>query len=473
MAIIRDIAYAIGGLLTSPVWGIAMLRTGKWRTDWRGRFGHVRGNGDGKEGGGASVVAASSGSAKSNAVGAMKTVLIHAVSVGEVNATRAMVQQLSDRLASLPGGGRIVISATTNTGFARAVELFGNNHTVVRYPLDFTGSVRRFLTGIRPDVVALMELEVWPTFVGECARRDIPVCVVNGRLSERSYKRYRWIRPLIRGSFARLAAAAVQTIDYAKRFIAMGAIEERVTVTDSMKWDTSQVAEPESIRGVSELALAMGIDRSRPVIVAGSTGPGEEEMLIRTKPKGAQLVLVPRKPERFEEVAALIKATAPPGPGPYARAKPQAKVVRRSERPDGTTRFTDDNELFLIDTMGELRKAYALADVAIVGRSFIDLFGSDPIESIALGKPTIIGPRYGDFQDIVDTFRSEDGIVVSDAPCEAASGLLANRERARELAVNGRRVILSRQGATARHVELIMRLLSEKNMKSGKQENMK
>ena len=436
MPLLRDLMYGLVIAATSPVWLVSMLRSGKWRTDWRGRFGYVKGK---------RSEAASGGEND-------KTIMIHAVSLGEVNATREMVRRIHEELA---GRGRIVITTTTNTGYDRAMELYGKQHKVLRYPFDFTRSVRRFLEAVKPDVVVLVELEVWPTFVEECARRAIPVCVVNGRLSERSYKRYKRVRWLMRKSFASLAKCAVQTAEYGARFLGMGADEKRVRVTDSMKWDTSRVMEPGDVKGVHELAVAMGINRNKPVIVAGSTGPGEEEMLIRTKPTGVQLVIAPRKPERFEEVAMVMK-----------RAKPQAAVVRRTQWADGTMRAVDGTEIFLLDTMGELRKAYALADVVIVGRSFIDLFGSDPIESIALGRPTVIGPRYGDFTEIVETFAGEDGIVISGEPCDAASGLIENPERARELAVNGRRVILSRQGATERHVAMVMGLLESKEQQS-------
>ena len=442
MPLLRDLMYGLVIAATSPVWMVSMLRSGKWRTDWRGRFGHVKGMGSEAASGGAGG----------------KTIMIHAVSLGEVNATREMVRRIHEQLA---GQGRIVITTTTNTGFDRAVELYGKQHTVLRYPFDFTRSVRRFLNAVQPDVVVLVELEVWPTFVEECAKRAIPVCVVNGRLSERSYMRYKRVRRLMRNSFASLAACAVQTGDYATRFIGMGAVEERVRVTDSMKWDTAKVVEPHDVAGVNELAMAMGINREKPVIVAGSTGPGEEQMLIRTKPAGVQMVIAPRKPERFEEVAAVVK-----------RAKPQAAVVRRTQCADGSQRGQDGTEIFLLDTMGELRKAYALADVVIVGRSFIDLFGSDPIEPIALGKPTVIGPRYGDFTEIVETFKAEGGIVISSEPCDAASALLGDAAWARELAVNGRRVILSRQGATERHVALVMELMAERE-KAKKRESEK
>jgi len=177
------------------------------------------------------------------------------------------------------------------------------------------------------------------------------------------------------------------------------------------------------------------------LIVAGSTGPGEEQMLIATKPPGVQFMLVPRRPERFEEVARLA-------PG----------IVRRTMSEPGRAGPVP-GDLFLLDTMGELRKAYALADVAIVGRSFRGLHGSDPIEPIALGKPTIIGPHHSDFADIVSAFRSAGGIDVTTEPCARAAQLLAARDEANAMAARGREVIHDHQGATQRHAALIRELM--------------
>jgi 3-deoxy-D-manno-octulosonic-acid transferase len=180
------------------------------------------------------------------------------------------------------------------------------------------------------------------------------------------------------------------------------------------------------------------------LIVAGSTAPGEDKLLIDTCPPEAQLLLVPRKPEWFAGVAAL-------SPG----------IVRRTEHPDGQSRPLDGQRLFLLDTIGELRKAYALADVVIVGRSFLGLYGSDMMEPIALGKPTIIGPHHADFADIMGALIAGEGIIVSAEPGKVAAELLADPTRARALAERGRRVILSRQGATERHAELLLRLMPQ------------
>ena len=414
MSVALDAIYATAAALTSPLWLFRLLRTGKWKTDWPARFGRCGPVED----------------------GAGPRLLIHAVSVGEVNAVRMLVEQLR---ASTDF--RIVISTTTDTGLARARGLFEPAIRVERYPLDFSGSVRRFLDAVRPDVVALTELEIWPNFVAECHRREVPVCVVNGRLSRRSFGGYKLVAPFLKPTFGRLAAVGGQSGAIAGRFVALGTPAGRVNVLDTMKWDSAALAD--SVAGTDQLGTAMGIDRSRPVVVAGSTGPGEERMLIETCPPQGQLVLVPRRPERFDQVAALVGG-----------------MVRRSEHPDGSSRPVDGQECFLLDTMGELGKAYALADVAIVGRSFLGLYGSDMIEPIALGKPTIVGPHHSDFSHVMEALVAGQGVVVTDRPGQVAAELLADRARAARLASSGRSVILSRQGATACHVEMINRLLN-------------
>lgn len=416
-----DVLYLIGMTLASPVWGFRLWWTGKWRTDWPARFGR-----------GATLQ-------RAEGPDRPRRLLIHAVSVGEVNAIRLLTETLQRRSA---GRLEVVVCTTTDKGFERATKLYGNRLTVLRYPFDFSASVSRFLDRVAPDAVALTELEVWPNFVRACERRSIPVCVINGRLSARSFRWYRRVRAILRPSFARLARAAVQTSDYAERFKAMGVPADRVEVLDTMKWDTAELAD--TLPGAEELARTMGIDRTRPLIVAGSTAPGEEELLLKTRPPGVQLMLVPRRPERFDEVAGLV---------------PGAGVVRRTQCPDGTARPVDDREIFLLDTIGELRKAYALCDVALVGRSFLGLYGSDPIESIALGKPTIIGTHHSDFADTIKAFVDGGGIIISDRPCEEAARLLADRAAAKKLAEAGRTVIRARQGSTERHATMLLKLL--------------
>ena len=438
-----DIFYLAGALLASPVLLARTLRTGKWRTDWKARFGHVAPL-DGLQAGSTVTGDATGGTQLAPRVRAavgsrpnLPTVLVHGVSVGEVAATRGLVERLAGR-------ARVVVSSTTDTGVERARSLYGGRHPVVRYPFDLSWMVRRFLDAVRPDAVALAELEVWPNFVSECTRRGIPVCVVNGRLSTSSYRGYqrarRWVRPV----FRQLAAVGAQNEVYARRFVELGTPPARVQVTDTMKWDTS--GRPRTGPRVEQLAAVLGIDRTRPLIVAGSTGPGEEEELIATRPPAAQLLLVPRRPERFDAVAALRpdirrRSAADRPPAPRPAANPPA-------------------DLFLLDTMGELELAYALADVAIVGRSFVPMGGSDPIPPVAAGCPTLIGPHHENFAEVVSALQAGGGVIVTASPMEEAARMLEDADARQAMAECGQRVIEQHRGASRRSAHLVMGLIA-------------
>jgi 3-deoxy-D-manno-octulosonic-acid transferase len=410
-----DLLYAMGALVSSPILAIGLLKTGKWRTDWRGRFGKT----------------------PPLPRDSRPTLLLHGVSVGEINATRALVDHLT---ATDSSPIRIVVSSTTNTGIDRAKELYGDRLDVVQFPFDFSWMVSRFFDAVRPDAVALMELEVWPNLTQVCGARGVPLSVINGRLSENSFKHYRWSRPFVRSMFRALAAVGAQTELYAQRFRSLGTPPDRITVTDTMKWDTVTLVD--EVEGAQVLRDSMGIDPSKPLVVAGSTGPGEEELLLAGKSEGVQLLLVPRKPERFDEVARLT-------PG----------MVRRSERPDGATPPPGGGEVFLLDTMGELTKAFSLADVAVVGRSFVPLGGSDPIEAIALGKATLMGPHFANFKDVVEGFETAGGIRITDRPMEVAEDLLKSPDSRKAMGEKGREVIRLRKGATGKNAGIVHDLL--------------
>ena len=413
-----DLLYLIAAAVTSPIWLIRMARTGKIRTDWPGRFGRVQ----------PPIPTPAPG---------RQRLLFHAVSVGEVNAIRQLVERLADEFD-------IVIATTTDTGFARAQALWGRSpHRIVRYPFDFSWAVSRFLRAVQPAAVALTELEVWPNFTAVCQARGVPVCVINGRLTERSFSRYRLVKWIMQRSFARLAFAAVQNDAYAARFKGMGAAVDRVHLAGTMKWDTAQIAD--RVEGADRLAREMGIDRSRPLIVAGSTAPGEHELLHAATPAGVQLLCAPRKPEWFDQAASALPHCLR---RTHARA-PAASDIPRSDR-------------FLLDTIGELRMAYALADLVVIGRSFGDLHGSDMMEPAALGKAVIVGPAVRDFQDTVDALLAGDGIVqiTADQLPQTVARLLDDPVRRRQIADNARRIIQANQGATERHARLIRDMLA-------------
>lgn len=409
-----DLAYGIGAALLAPVW----MR--KSRAGWDERFGHT-------------PVLPAKGS---------RRLMVHGVSMGEQGALRTLIPML------LEGGAEIVVSASTDTGIEQARKLYGSMQGVhvVRYPLDFSSSVKRFLDAVAPDAVALCELEVWPNFIAECTRRGLPVAVINGRLSAKSFKGYSRLRPLLRRTFARLSLAAVQDEAYAERFRAMGVPESRITIADTMKWDTAHLSD--EVAGADELAAAMGIDRSKLLVVAGSTSEGEERLLHEACPPGVQLLCAPRKPERFDAAAADL-------PGCTRRSGAANRAGLGSGKPR-----------FLLDTLGELRKAYALADVVVVGRSFglpgAQKGGSDPIEPVALGRATVIGPSYANFTTVVDTLRTAGGLDVASAGelRVVLGGLLNDASKRAAMARRGRACIREHQGSTRRHATLLLAMLN-------------
>lgn len=401
-----DLLYIPLALATAPFWAL------KRRGGWAGRFGK--------------------GDPLPPKQPGRPRVMLHAVSVGEVSALRSLVPLLTSE-------AEVVITTTTDTGTARARELFGDTCRIERYPLDFSWSVRRFLDRVAPDVVALVELEIWPQFVDACAARSIPTCIINGRLSARSFKGYQKIAGFLGKRLRTLAFAAVQDADYAQRFEALGLPPDKCLIVGTMKWDGAGLVD--EVPGAAELAQQLGIDRSKPLIVAGSTAEDEEALLLRAKPPGVQLLCAPRKPEHFE-----VAARALPG------------CVRRSNVAVGDRA----SGLFLLDTIGELRKAYSLADVVVVGRSFGSLYGSDPIEPVALGKPTVIGPATSDFAQNVRDLVHGGGLlqIAREQLGETLSQLLADPAQRRRLGEAGRALIRERQGASARHAELILTLVA-------------
>jgi 3-deoxy-D-manno-octulosonic-acid transferase len=391
-------------------------------------------------------------------------IMMHAVSLGEINATRAMVRSMAEIRPDL----QFIISTTTETGAQRGQELYGSDPrvTLIRYPLDFTRSINRVLDNLRPGVVVLMELEVWPNFMRQCRRRDIPVVLVNGRLTAGSFRNYRLGGALVRRMFARLAAVCAQEQSYADRFIALGAAPDRVQVTGTMKFDTAEIGD--SVSGANELASDLGLHQDEELIwVCGSTGPGEEIILLRlyrgilkSHPR-LRLVLVPRKPERFDEVAGLIRdhgfeliRRSRPSRSPSAGASPADAPISQP--------------VILGDTMGELRKFYSLADVVFVGRTLVDLgsrqHGSDMIEPAALAKPLIVGSFTGNFAAVMSCFREADAVREVHNGQELAQQvelLLNDHQSAQAMGRRAQDVVRRQQGATARNVSIILAQLEQ------------
>ena len=464
MQALTDVAYCVAAIFTSPLWLWWLFGTGQQRTDWRARFGFgaqlppVRTK--------PLIHTSADNTPQSSHTNVQRgRILVHAVSMGEVNAARYLVERLSKHC-------EVVLSATTDTGFARALAVAPAGVSVVRYPLDINMAVERFLNRVQPDLVALVELEAWPNFIRACSSRNIPIAVVNGRISDRGFKRYKLARWFLKPLFKRFLFVSAQTQLYADRFVFMGVPTERVHVGGTMKWDSAPVAPALSVNTATgapsaidqathaaqqraledaqqlanDLARELGIDRARPLVVAGSTADGEEALLHACVPEGVQLLCAPRKPARFNDAAIAL-------PG----------CVRRTHRPIGSGDGQRGSDRFLLDTMGELKKAYALATVVVVGRSFGDLHGSDMMEPVALGKATIIGPRYGDFADTAQKLLDAGGLlcVTREALPRVLQELIADaaaRERMIDAAMG---VIRREQGATTSNEMLLRELLQD------------
>ncbi len=377
-----------------------------------------------------------------------KCVWIHAVSVGEVNSARTIITGLKEKLPAC----EIVISATTDTGFTRAEALYGNEYKVFYFPFDISFVVRRAFNRLNPAMCLLMELELWPNFIAMAQKRAVPIAVVNGRISDRSFPRYKRIKPLIKKTFARVNLFLAQTNEYAQRFIALGGRAGATVVTGTLKYDTAQISD--RIAGAEEVKEALTIGDER-LWVAGGTGPGEEKLIVdvyaRLKENfnDLRLVIVPRKPERFEDVAQLIKQSA-------------HGLVRYSMVKDRHGSDIDKNAIILGDTMGDLRKFYSLAKIVFVGRSLVPMGGSDMMESTAMGKCTIFGPHTFNFKQTVTALLENEGAIEvrdADGLAEMMQKCLADDDFANRLAVNGQNVIKNNQGATEKSIEAVVKLL--------------
>jgi 3-deoxy-D-manno-octulosonic-acid transferase len=426
MGILLDAIYALGLVAASPVWLYRMIRHGRYRTGIAERFG-----------------------AAPVRYGLQPIIWIHGVSLGEVNAARTLVREIHRELPDY----RVVVSSTTDTGMSAATRLFAQDHLVFHWPLDFSLAVSRALNRLQPNLVVLMEGEVWPNFLAGCNRRGIPVVVVNARMSrDKGYPRYRMLGPLAARLFNRLTAIGAQDESYAERYRSLGVLPEKVHATGMLKYDSADTSD--RVAGQDALAAALGLRDADRLIVAGGTGPGEEDILLdvyarlKAKRPAARLAIVPRKPERFDDVAGLIASRG------FA-------LVRRSRRPDGTAGEADPRAVILGDTMGELRKFYALATCVFVGRSLVPMGGSDMIEAAALGKATCFGPHTFNFPQAEDLARHGCARVADAADLEhELDKWLSDPAAAAEAGKTAREYVRSQQGATKRNVEMICKVLN-------------
>ncbi|WP_373190372.1 lipid IV(A) 3-deoxy-D-manno-octulosonic acid transferase [Halomonas sp.] len=379
-----------------------------------------------------------------------RTLWLHCASVGEVQAARPLIEALGQRWP----GHRLVVTTMTATGAERVLVLARNrqasgagaevSHHFV--PLDFPGAARRFVARLQPDLAIFFETELWPNLLAACDRAGVPVAVVNGRLSPRAWRGYRRLRPLMEEALSHVAWLAAKSDADARRYLELGMAPERTTVVGSLKFDIDTSNET---RQVSErLRTRLG---NRPVWVAGSTHPGEDEQVLaahvrlRERLPDALLVLVPRHPHRFDDVAALCRQAG-------------LTLARRSrdEWPG------DDTAVYLGDTMGELLALYGAADLAFVGGSLVPIGGHNLLEPAALGTPVLTGPALVNFEDVAEAMR-EAGALVEVVDAESLANqllrLFDNRQARHRLAEAGRSVVTANRGALARTLAVLEALV--------------
>jgi 3-deoxy-D-manno-octulosonic-acid transferase len=370
----------------------------------------------------------------------------HGVSVGEIHLLRGVVDGFRRHHPDFD----CIISTTTNTGFEEARKRFPDL-PVIYWPFDFSWAVRRALRKVNPSLVVLAEGELWPNFLVAAHRRGVPVAVINGRMSPRSVRRYRllgrWIRPL----FRRIDLFAVQTVEYADVYRALGVEPERVWVTGSVKYDGVSVDRRNP--RTQELGRLLGVRQSDLVWIAGSMQAPEEEIVLdifrraRIRHPNLRLLLVPRQKERFEEVAASLRRWGEP--------------FRR--RSDLAGRVADREAVILMDTIGELGALWGLADVAFVGGSLDGRRGGqNMIEPAAFGVAVVFGPHVWNFRDTA-TRLVEAGAAVQVADAagldEAVGRLLVDPLERRRLGEAAQQLVRSQQGATERTLACLDQLL--------------
>ncbi|HVX12522.1 MAG TPA: 3-deoxy-D-manno-octulosonic acid transferase [Pirellulales bacterium] len=424
MRYLFNLAYIALIALASPLLVYRAIAQGKYRTGWLQKlFGLVPSRpGDGP------------------------CIWFHAVSVGEVNLLAPLLAEIGRRSPEW----RCVVSTTTMTGFAAARKKYGGL-TVFYCPLDFSWAVDTALRRIRPTCLVLAELELWPNLIAAARRSGAPVAVINGRLSERSFEGYRRLRRLIGRSLVQIDLVAAQNDEYAKRFLTLGADPRAVCVTGSMKFDGAQTdRQNQATQSLRHLA---GILEGDTVFLAGSTQEGEEEVALAAYRASCgehpqlRLVIVPRHPERFDAVAAMLDRSG-------------VDWQRRSRLEQGAPR--PEARVLLVDTIGELGAWWGTASIAFVGGSLGNRGGQNMIEPAAYGAAVCFGPNTRNFRDIVDQMLSEQAAVVVQDSAELTTFVrrcLNDQAFANGLGSRARALVRKQLGATRRTYDLLAPLV--------------
>ena len=379
------------------------------------------------------------------------SIWVHAVSVGEVLAARPLISELRRRYPRL----RLFLSTTTRAGQQLARRSVTDVDGVLYFPFDWTFSTRRTLNEVKPRLFVMIETEIWPNLLRECRRRGVRTVLVNGRISYRSFPRYRLIRPFFRRVLADIDRFCVQGEEAAKRLVQLGTDPARITVTGSLKFDALDVI-PTPGLGRERVLRFFRMFPTRPVLVAGSTLKGEEEAIVRafnrlrTSGSHPLLVLAPRHPERFAEVERLCRQEG-------------LSTIRRTELPIDAEPRAD---AVVLDTIGELAEVYQIATVVFVGGSLVRAGGHNILEPAVFGKPIVFGPHMENFAEIAKAFLANDAAseVRSDRELDATIvSLMGDPVRRARLGAAARALVEANRGARDKTLAVIAGLVPPKD----------
>lgn len=429
---------ALGALAATPYFFIKGLRSGKYLSNLSERFGKVP----------AELTLKSSG-----------CIWIHAVSVGEVLAALPLARRLKIEFPQTP----LVISTTTATGQALAKKRIDFADGLFYFPFDWAWIVRRVIRAIKPACIIIMETEIWPNFLREACRANVPIVFANGRISDRSFRRHKRllgafsfvIRRFYKNVLANATIFLMQSESDADRVRTLGAPPERVIVTGNLKYDS-----PQPTATPLESWLAAAVDRfgRRPLIIAGSVTSGEEPLVLiafgvlQGQIRNSFLVLAPRKPERFDAAARHIEES-------------HRKYVRRSQLRlagnDGDA-LAGGESVLLLDSIGELAGLYRIADAVFVGGSLVPAGGHNLLEPAGFGKPPLFGPSMENFQEVAAAFLARGAALQVDSPESLGVAwieLVEDSERNRSMGETARSLVEENRGATERTIKRIISLL--------------
>ena len=431
MRSLYNILFAIFFCLSAPYYFLKMWRRGDWRRGFRQRFGRFD-------------------AGFKQALTNRHVLWMHAVSVGEVNVCTQLIRALEPRVPNI----KIVVSTTTSTGMGELQRKLPSRIEKIYYPIDYRKCVYRALSVIHPEAVVLVEAEIWPNFIWRLRDKQIPLLLVNARLSERSRRGYRRFGFLFRPLFASFTAVGAQNEADAARLREIGCRPGAIQVVGSLKFDAARLDE-RRLLDVPLLLRQVGVPEEAPLLVAGSTHAGEETVLAEQLPRLRRrfpdlfLVLVPRHSERCREVGRELSDRG-------------IKFVFRNEIMSHTQFRAGELQCLLVNTTGELKYFYEQATLVFIGKSITAQGGQNPIEPAALGKAMVFGPNMQNFVEVVRSFLERNGAVqVRDAlELEKVVGeLLADAARREHLGRNALKVVQENLGPIERTADMIVRHL--------------